>query len=684
MRKIIILLVVCNNLIVTAQVTKVNYATKLYNQLAYFEAGNVFEEVSIKMIKKNKIDKDVLNKTIESLYYTKKYERCLYYCEVASNTNNLNEFSSFIYFDCILKLKESKKGFNYNEFLQNKKFDFVFPELDTTISKYQLNKLSSPINSGSGNYSIIKIDDDLYFSSNRSEFGSYNKSRFDNLNFSNIHHYNLQTKKLSLSKKFSSKFNDGPIAFSNDSLIYLTRNTNKDKLKEKKNFGLYIYFPFSNNSVEFIHNSKDYNVGHAAFDTDGKLYFTSNMPGGYGGYDIYYCTQNNGIWSKPINAGPSVNTKYNESYPFMDENNNLYFSSNMPGGHGGLDIYVYKNNQVNNIGYPFNSAFDDFSYFASGNNGYISSDRENGVDNIYSFVKKTFNVSLYISSIETLHKTELKNVKYFLVNLTDNDTVSSEGSNNINLKSEKDYYLYAERENSELKNPQFFNTFEVNENDTITKELLFNNYQYDLKVITVVKGTNEPLPGVELTFIDRVTKLKLDVTTDSIGIGYVNLANNTYFDYYASKKGYLNIENNVLTDDVFLVELDLNFQKIEKNTTFKINNILYDLGKWNLKDSSMLELDKLAIFLQKNENIKIELSSHTDSRSSTKFNDELSQKRAQSCVNYLIAKGINQNRIIAKGYGERKLLNNCSDKNQCSEEDHSLNRRTEIKILDVQ
>jgi outer membrane protein OmpA-like peptidoglycan-associated protein len=129
---------------------------------------------------------------------------------------------------------------------------------------------------------------------------------------------------------------------------------------------------------------------------------------------------------------------------------------------------------------------------------------------------------------------------------------------------------------------------------------------------------------------------------------------------------------------------DVSLEKIKAGTKFTIENVFYDFAKATLREESKSELDKLADFLLKNDNIKVELSSHTDSRGSDSQNQKLSQARAQSCVDYLLSKGVKKENIIAKGYGESKLVNRCKNGVNCSEEEHQANRRTEIKVLSVQ
>jgi outer membrane protein OmpA-like peptidoglycan-associated protein len=104
-------------------------------------------------------------------------------------------------------------------------------------------------------------------------------------------------------------------------------------------------------------------------------------------------------------------------------------------------------------------------------------------------------------------------------------------------------------------------------------------------------------------------------------------------------------------------------------------------GKWNIREDAAVELDKVVQFLKDNETITIELGSHTDARGSKSSNQTLSQKRAESAVNYIVTNGIDQSRISARGYGEERLKNRCADGVRCSEDEHQENRRTEIKIV---
>lgn len=151
---------------------------------------------------------------------------------------------------------------------------------------------------------------------------------------------------------------------------------------------------------------------------------------------------------------------------------------------------------------------------------------------------------------------------------------------------------------------------------------------------------------------------------------------------YATKKGYIDDETRFVTEDKSgkTIDLMLELPKIKLGTKFKLENIFYDYNKSTLREESKQSLDKLADFIIKN-GVKIELSSHTDSRGSKSYNRNLSQRRAQSCVNYFIEKGVPKSSISAKGYGESQLVNDYKDGVTYTEEEHQENRRTEGKIL---
>lgn len=368
--------------------------------------------------------------------------------------------------------------------------------------------------------------------------------------------------------------------------------------------------PFEYNNVE------EYSVGHPAITMDGKtLYFVSDMPGGYGGTDIYYCERlSSGNWSKPQNAGPVINSDGKEVFPFVDEDGALYFSSDGHAGMGGLDIFKaigQKNawSEPENMKYPINSSKDDFSinFTETGTCGFLASNRGGGVgdDDIYSFA-------------------------------------------------------YAPPKSLVLS--------------IITKEQLEDNSIVDF-------------PGVDLTLTNKSQETVDSYMTDNTGHFFVDLDCATSYDLKGEKEGYFTRMKKFETSlcktrhDTMFVEMT--FNKMVINKPIVLENIYYDFDKWYIRPDAAVELDKLVEILQLNPEISIELGSHTDCRGTNEYNQVLSQKRAESAVNYIISKGIKASRLTFKGYGETVLRNTCSDGVECSEVDHQLNRRTEFKVTGV-
>lgn len=232
--------------------------------------------------------------------------------------------------------------------------------------------------------------------------------------------------------------------------------------------------------------------------------------------------------------------------------------------------------------------------------------------------------------------------------------------------------------------------------------------KYILHVQLHNNETGELLNGAYITLLDKKTN---EYVTEYSIDGQVNFVLYPGADYemFVDKKGYLNHRaglqdcqtsksidyvfcangfdrlNYVHGDDMNakLIHAEIGIEEIVIGKTFKLENIYYDLAKWNIRPDAARELNKLVRILNDNPEIIIELGSHTDSRGSNESNQTLSQKRAESAVEYIISKGISQHRISAKGYGEKVLVNRCSNGVKCSSYEHQQNRRTEFKITSV-
>lgn len=372
-------------------------------------------------------------------------------------------------------------------------------------------------------------------------------------------------------------------------------------------------------------------VAHPAISPNElTLYFASNMPGGYGGKDIWMMKRDKKTkpFGDPINLGPEINTPGNEVFPYVRKDNVLFFSSDYHIGMGGLDVFRADKDSktgkytVVNLKYPINSSADDFGIIYEGakERGFITSSRKGGKgsDDIYEFYLPP--LKFVVKGIIFDEKTEepLKGVK-----------ITLKGSN----------------------------------------------------------GTTKDA----LSEIDGSYKFELNANSD--------YQIQTKLDKYLNGKGSTSTKG-IETDKDFKV--DIYMAPIEK--PIELPNILYDLAKWDLRPESMVSLDKLVETLNENPNITIELRSHTDFRGGNQDNIELSQKRAQSVVDYLISKGIASDRLVAKGYGEsmpkkvnakqsaryrflpegqvldEKFIKTLSTVEE-QEVANQINRRTEFKVL---
>lgn len=403
--------------------------------------------------------------------------------------------------------------------------------------------------------------------------------------------------------------------------MYFTRNnffegekgSDKDGINNLKIFSAELVNGVWTNIKGVHFNNDEYSVGHPSVSSDGKkLYFTSDMPGGIGGADIYVVAINeDGTLGTPKNMGNIVNTEGNEMFPFIHNEGTLFFSSDGHVGFGLLDIFATiedENNSVVNIlnlGEPINSLKDDFSYYLSeeGFDGYISSNREGGVgdDDIYKFTRipplmlkgqifDDANNEPIVDAKVVLKDANGEEIAYFITEANGYYEHIVDRDANFTLEGSKEKYT------------------------SLTKE--FNSFNLDKEKELVVN---------------------------------------------------LNVGLKPIEDVVLLADLEI---------------IYFDLDKSNIRPDAALELDKVVALMNKYPGMVIRLESHTDSRANDDYNIRLSNRRAKSTYEYIISNGIDASRITEyKGFGETQLVNKCSNGVKCSKEEHQLNRRTEFVII---
>jgi len=384
-------------------------------------------------------------------------------------------------------------------------------------------------------------------------------------------------------------------------------------------------------------NNKNSFESAATISSDGKtLYFTSDKLGGQGMEDIYYSElQANGTWGEPKNIGSNINTAESEEGPFLDfDDKTLYFCSTAHKGMGGFDIYKTVLDTVSkkwsdpiNMGYPINSANDDvfFTLSGDGSHGYFSSVKAN------SFGEK----DIYMVVMPTRDDREALIEKMKAMNLIVRKTKKEGADSNT-------YEL------------------EVKVRDEVTGELM------DAELLLSSSDFADRLP---------------DGKTDTSYVYNVPSKKEQKYTLIVKKKGFaFATVNFVLTSfvgEMQEVKIPIKMKQDLPGAVYVLRNIYYDFNQYVLKETSYNSINNLLEYLRENPTIRIELRSHTDAIGSKQYNLNLSQKRAQSVVNYLIGNGIDKKRLVAKGYGSAHPLASNDDE----EEGRELNRRTEFKIL---
>ena len=514
----------------------------------------------------------------------------------------------------------------------------------------------------------------------------------------------------SFGKQLNTKYHEGPVAFSTDfKTVYFTRSNYHKGKYSKSAEGinkLKIYTAtISNDSVwdnitEMNFNSNEYSCGSPSISKNNQvLFFVSDQPGGFGGKDIYYCKWEQGTWSKPVNMGSRINTPNNEMFPHIGPDSILYFSSDGIPGLGGLDMFqVNLNNEtakVTNLGFPLNSNKDDFGMMLYPDNasGYFSSNRKKQThdDDIY-FFKRDFKLLL---KGKITDKNTKKKIAYAYIFIKDEkgqiiDSVQSDKNGFYNSKAistNHEYQLWVKRPGF-YADSMVFNTKKNIANDSLIKDFALKRSNLKVEGFVITSDTKQPLTNIPLELFDDCSKQTVKVMTDAKGFYSLTLKPNCCYviSTVLPNCGELTTKADAtqIHKDVYRLDLSV----LCKGDIIKIENIYYDLDKWEIRPDAAQELDKLLALFKMYPDLKIELRSHTDCRSSALSNQILSDRRAKRAAEYLVSKGVKNSQITGRGYGEKLLVNNCSceDNNiskPCSEEEHQLNRRTEIVILGV-
>ena len=493
-------------------------------------------------------------------------------------------------------------------------------------------------------------------------------------------------KKQKMPGEINTKYHEGMVSFSKDmKTVYFSANwyikkkkSKKQKTKSTRN--IQIFKATINEKGEWSSlkllpfNSLKFSSGHPALNRDdSKLYFVSDRPESIGKTDIYVVDiYNDSTYSEPKNLGPKINTVEREMFPFMSDDNILYFSSNGHPGKGELDVFASKifDNTVSepiSLETPVNSEKDDFAYIIddSKHKGYFSSNRKGGKgdDDIYSF---TVSPPIHIECNQV--------ISGFVKDLNTQKILPGT------------LIVLLDEEGNELKRVI------VDENDASFSFEQPCNTSY--KIIGTLEGylreeiDVKTLNDLDLPPIEIFMTLLID---ESVA---VNNKNKPVSESELDNKMNMPVSKSVVTDNenkpINESELEgkknapVNESKLaDKKGVMNINTIYFDFDKFKIRSDAEFELDKIAEIMRQYPNITIDVGSHADSRGTNTYNMKLSNNRAKSTIQYLVNKGIALNRISGKGYGEEQLATDCPDGVRCTEYRHQLNRRSEFFVANT-
>tara|TARA_R110002072_G_scaffold303042_1_gene491784 strand:- start:13891 stop:15828 length:1938 start_codon:yes stop_codon:yes gene_type:complete len=617
---------------VFSQKKQVEKANKEFDKYAYIDA----REIYLKVVEDGYESAQIFKNLGDTFYWNSDYDNAakwyqklisnypseveaVYYYRAAQSLKSLGQYEDS---DKLMDLYAAVGGGGL--IVQNYKDDPNYLESIAFKAKgYELEKVS--VNTKFSDFGPSYYGDKLVFASSttKSEGGKnfqWNDQPYLDLFVADIDAEGRLSEAKDLPGDINTKYHESSTTFSKDgTTVYFTRNNFIDGKKGKdknKTIRLKLYKAtrsgdnFWTNIQELPFNSKEYSVAHPALSVDQKrLYFSSDMPGTLGMSDLWYVEiQGDNSYGEPVNLGPSINTEARESFPFISDAGNMYFSSDGRAGLGGYDIYVTPLDaegmptEISNLGEPANSNQDDFGFIIREEKriGYLSSNRDGNRGSI-------------------------------------------------------DDEIYRVQEKCEI---------------------ILNGTVFDV-------DSNALLPGATVQLLDENNGLVDEVTVGEDAAYQFMVSCETTYSIRGAKERYAPYETVVTTPDkTSEITVPVPLKLIDPcppndlGCRLKLQPIYFDFDRYNIRPDAAVELAKILAAMQKYPELIIHIESHTDSRAPFKYNERLSEKRAQSTLNWLVDKGIDRSRLTAKGYGERQLVNNCSDGVECTEEEHQLNRRS--------
>ncbi len=520
----------------------------------------------------------------------------------------------------------------------------------------------------------------------------------------------------SLEGTVNTKYHEGPAtASTNGDVLWFTRNNYfrgraQKSQKGISRLGIYKARLGANgfgSEEQFLFNNSEVSIAQPALSPEGrKLYFVSDMPGGFGGSDLYVCEDVGGQWGEPKNLGPAINTAFNETFPFVAADGSLYFCSNGHPGLGGIDIYKAGRGSDGayasalNLGAPVNGTKDDFAFIidAVGKRGFFSSNRPGGAgdDDIYAFEMLAPLEERFLCTgvvIDDEYETPVSDAEVMLMEL-DGDLVAStrtdaKGEYTFGIRKDMAYRIVAKMK-GRYEAEQHLSTENIERQQIVTRDLhLVSDAGVWLRGVVSEKGKLGFVDGATVTVVNLESFYSETKTTGPGGDIDVRLQSNEEFEVIIEKQGYFSMSIPVSTIGMKQGLIDLNAARtLELEPIIPGLPIVMKYIRWANKSSVLdpqarAELDALAERLKLNPGVNIEIGVHSDARGNAEEQLQLSQQRADAIATYLKGKSINKDRIKARGFGATRLQNHCAPGVQCTEEEHAANRRNEYTVTSV-
>jgi peptidoglycan-associated lipoprotein len=601
------------------QSSKLKKADKLFLNRSYVKAAELYEEVA---------------NTAESLI---NLGDCYYYngfMTKASNTylkasqkseDTLSNEVNFKFAHALYGMKQVQMADSIMSLIQDKPvntFNFMERLSDGVPYTYSVNQIKT--GGLYGDFGMNFFGEAVIFSSTRnntSKTYKWNDKPYLDLFTAELTDDGQLSNIEPLDDSINSKTHESNAVLTKDGqTLYFSRTNNKRyEVDNQKIATVKLYKSVLTNGTwsepeELPFCSNEYSTQHPALDESGeRLYFSSDMPGGYGSFDLYYVDLSDESIGDPVNLGNKINTQHREQFPYYSDNDVLYFSSDGHQGLGGLDIFMAEKDSLSwdtalNLGPTLNSNADDFSFVVDikNNKGFMSSNKS-GEDFMYVFTRKD-------------------NLRTFIV------------------------------EGSVL--------------DKNTKEILPNT------MITLFDQFNKAVDSFKVGTDGRyLFKTKPNSRYMLEGYRPLYIPSTVEFDTDDSGRIELNIELELESyDDAE----DIIIEKEDGYVYIELENIYFDLDKWDIKPRAASTLNILVDLMKKYPRMEVQLGAHTDSRSTIEYNLRLSENRANAALDYIISNGIEASRLVAIGYGKSQLLVDCGD--NCTENEHAINRRCEFII----